>query len=162
MCHPAALAIGGTAMQAWGQYQSAMAQRRAAEMQQRIGRGLAADAETRGAFDVAQHYQQVARAQGTQRAMLAASGVDVGSGSALDILTDTGAFGDLDARIIRSNAERAAYGHRAQAATGTPPASPWMGAGATLLTGAAQAGDYWVKSRQGGGVGSYGGPQGKR
>ena len=45
---------------------------------------------------------------------MAANGVDLSSGSPLDILGDTAMYGELDALTIRSNAEREAYGYRVQ------------------------------------------------
>lgn len=49
---------------------------------------------------------------GTQRARLAAQGVDVNQGSALDIQADTAAIGELDALTIRNNAALEAWGYR--------------------------------------------------
>ena len=46
---------------------------------------------------------------------LGASGVDVNSGSALDILSDNAAVAALDAKTIRHNAANEAFGYREQA-----------------------------------------------
>lgn len=48
---------------------------------------------------------QTADIKGKQKTGFAASGVDVGSGSPVDILSDTAAFGELDALTIRQGAE---------------------------------------------------------
>lgn len=73
----------------------ALARGREAELQQRRG--------TRGMI-------------GAQRAAIAASGVSVGSGSALDVQTDTAHLGELDALTLRNNAAREAWGFDVQAA----------------------------------------------
>ena len=57
----------------------------------------------------------VKRLIGAQRAAYGAQGVEVDSGSALDVQKDTAAMGELDAIIIRNNAAREAWGYRAQA-----------------------------------------------
>jgi len=50
--------------------------------------------------------------KGNQATTFAASGVDVSSGSPVDILSDTAAIGELDAQTIRSNAEFDAFNLR--------------------------------------------------
>jgi hypothetical protein len=52
--------------------------------------------------------------KGRQRASLAANGVDLGVGSAAEILTSTDVMGEIDANTIQANAIRAAWGHRTQ------------------------------------------------
>lgn len=47
---------------------------------------------------------------------LAGAGVDIQSGTALDILADTRAQSTLDVETIRNNAAREAWGHKTQAA----------------------------------------------
>ena len=54
---------------------------------------------------------------GKQRAMMAASGVEVSSGSALDIQTSTSRQGALNAMTIRNNAWREAWGYKMDAAS---------------------------------------------
>ena len=79
------------------------------ENNRKVALWKAADAKARGAKDEAAHRVKVAALKGRQRSALAASGVELGSGSALDILGDTAALGELDALTIRSNAERESY-----------------------------------------------------
>lgn len=73
---------------------------------------------TAAAGQRASNRQRVATRQtiGAQRAAFAAQGVDVGSGSALDVQADTAELGELDAATIANEAARAALGYRAQAA----------------------------------------------
>jgi hypothetical protein len=53
---------------------------------------------------------------GSQRTALAAQGIDIESGSALDVQADTAAQIDLDIITIRNNAWREAWGYKYQAA----------------------------------------------
>ncbi len=89
------------------------------------GRVIAEDVKERGA--VAEHLQrQEGRGLvGIQRAALASSGVEVDTGTALDITSDTAAIGEFEAQVTRADtartirdtnfqAERAAFGHRTQ------------------------------------------------
>jgi hypothetical protein len=55
-----------------------------------------------------------ANLKGTQRAQLAANGVDLGEGSAANVLTSTDLMGEIDAKTIQSNAVRSAWGYRTQ------------------------------------------------
>jgi hypothetical protein len=53
---------------------------------------------------------------GSQRASFAAQGIDIGDGSAQDVVSNDAALGELDALAIRNNARRQAYGYQTQAA----------------------------------------------
>lgn len=75
----------------------------------------AADAKERGDKAAADTRRKYAALQGTQTAALAARGLDISEGSANAILTDTDFFGDYDQRVVRSNAEREAYGFKVRA-----------------------------------------------
>lgn len=76
----------------------------------------AREAVERGQQAEAKKRMEAASLRGRQRAVLAANGVDVNSGSALDIQEDTAGLGELDALTLRSNAEREAIGYRQQGA----------------------------------------------
>lgn len=73
--------------------------------------------ETLFAGDTSADWQRVRTGQavGTQRAVQAANGIDVNSGSAAQLQDDTAMIGELDALTIQNNAAREAYGHRIQA-----------------------------------------------
>jgi len=65
----------------------------------------------------AQNYKtQIKQLIGSQRASMAAQGIDISSGSALDIQVETAELGALDALTIRNNAFREAAGYRIEAA----------------------------------------------
>lgn len=121
----------------------------------------AADATARG--QVAEQQQAAAGAQliGKEKATLAQNGVDVNSGSALDITTDTAGENKLDQLTILSNAERESIGYQnqagsfnSQAALDTAAAdnSSNFGAGVgTALSGAGSVAQKWYNySSQGG------------
>lgn len=55
-----------------------------------------------------------ANLKGSQRASLAANGVDLGVGSAEQILTSTDVLGEIDANTINANAVRSAWGYRTE------------------------------------------------
>src|SRR5690606_15361918 len=59
---------------------------------------------------------QVRRLAGTQRATMAANGIDVGSGTALALVDETYTLGEQGALTIRYNAMNEAWGHRETAA----------------------------------------------
>jgi hypothetical protein len=75
----------------------------------------AADAIARGEQEVDVFSAKVRRAEGSQRAALAANGVLVDSGSALDLVEETGELGRLDALNIRATAAREALNFESQA-----------------------------------------------
>jgi len=96
----------------------------------------AQDAKDRGAKEEAAFRTKVAQLKGRQKSALAASGVEIGDGSALDILGDTAALGELDALTIRSNAEREAYEQKVNASNLAANAGmKRMGATNSLIAG---------------------------
>ncbi len=128
----AAVAIGG---QVIGGFQKAAADRQAASAQQQAYEAKAKESQYQA--QVAENNRQtseqnarVAAAAGEQQAFnkgmetrqkvggivagQAASGVDVSSGSALDVKSSTQELGQVDALTIRSNAAREAYGYQVQ------------------------------------------------
>jgi hypothetical protein len=112
----AQLAIGaaGTYTQAQAQRSAARFEERRLEMNARLAAIQAEDARVRGeqAVDVSQ--ASTRRLLGSQRAALAAQGIDVASGSALDVQEATAGLGAMDALTIRNNAVREAWGFRMQ------------------------------------------------
>ena len=121
-------------------FNAAVAERDAAVSEQQ-----AADASERGMIAEKQHRLRISGLQSTQRSLFAASGVQVGAGSPLDVAASTAFAGESDALTIRLNAAReaAAFQGRAQGFRAT--SSLLRGrrvntggvAGRTLLTGVA-------------------------
>jgi hypothetical protein len=156
-----------TAVGVYGQIQAGQAQAGQARYQAQVAENnriiaeqQAKDAEMRGQMAEDARRQQTRALIGRQRTALAANGVMVDDGSALDITSDTAAQGEIDALTLRANAAREAYGYRAQGtnfladaglqrarADAAIPAS-MVGAGATLLSGAGTVGDRWLTYRR--------------
>lgn len=75
----------------------------------------ATDAERRGQIAANRQRSQTRQTVGAQRAALAAQGLSLDSGTAVDLQADTSYFGELDALTIRNNAAREAWGYTSQA-----------------------------------------------
>lgn len=58
---------------------------------------------------------KTAHVKSAQRAAMAANGIDLGSDSALNVLTTTDVMGEIDANTLQANAVRSAWGYRVQA-----------------------------------------------
>ena len=111
-------------------------------------RRQAQDAIARGEEDVTRYEQDVAQLLGQQRAVTAASGVDVNTGTAADLKAQTERFADMDVATIRRNAEREAFGLRQSGemqARGlrNQAAGAFLNAGSTLLTAGVDAWQTW-------------------
>jgi hypothetical protein len=124
MCVPilTAVAIGGLALSAWGGYQEGKAQEDAAKYSAAVDRNNATLKDQQaeqvskiGAIEEERHRRKVQQAIGGQRAALAANGLDLSSGTPLDLVTETAALGEEDALNIRFNAAREAWGFREEA-----------------------------------------------
>ncbi len=96
-----------------------------------------------------------ANLKSTQQASLAANGIDLGEGSAANVLTSTDVLGKIDANTIAANAVREAWGYRTQgtsyqidaiqrnsAADGLSAA---QGGFSSLLGGAGQVAQGWYQ-----------------
>lgn len=81
----------------------------------RIADISADDAIKRGESDAKAHRRRVRLQIGEQRAAMAAQGLDLESGSALDIQKDTAGFGAEDELTIKNNAFREAWGYKVKA-----------------------------------------------
>jgi hypothetical protein len=167
MCElTAILAIGSAVIGGIGQMQQANAQADAAaynaqiaDMNAQISQNRARDAVERGMTEEQQKRQQVARIKGSQMAAMAANGMDIGFGSALDTLVDTAMLGELDALTIRQNSERESYDFKVQAANQTAQGNlnrmeassartgGYLAAAGTILGGAGNAYKSWSASR---------------
>lgn len=156
MCAPAAVllpwAIGamavGTGVSVYGQVQAGRAQRKVANYNARVQEIAARDAEHRGRIEEGKQREGTARLLAAQRARLAAGGVDIDSGSALELLTGTAEVGEMDALTIRSNAAREVWGLRTGAGLTRAEGQHAYTAGvlggiSTAASGAAQTFGFW-------------------
>lgn len=140
--------VAGTAVGVIGQVQQAKAQENAANFRTKQERMLAEDALARGAQQEQAQRRKTAALMGRQRAVMAASNVDLGSGSPLAILGDTAALGELDAQVIKDNARRQENFHNTNAKLSTMEAdnartAGFFGAVGTALGGATMLADKW-------------------
>jgi hypothetical protein len=109
-----AQAVSG-AMSGYATYQAGKSEEEQLAFERDRARQLAIDATTRGASDSARAAAAGTNAVSENQVALAGSGVDVQSGTALDILEGTRAASALDVETIRNNARREAWGHKTQA-----------------------------------------------
>lgn len=104
----------GTATKAVGGFQEGQDQRKYFNKQAQLADWQALDAEQRGKVEEKKMRRQTNQTIGSERVNAAAQGVDVNSGSALDVQADAAYLGELDALTIRKNAAKEAWGYRVQ------------------------------------------------
>lgn len=166
MCSLALAATGfqaaGAGMSVMGAYNQSRATKAGYEYQAAVERNNAVLATQRSA-DAIRRGQQAEGAQrlkgaqvaSAQRARLAANGVSLDEGSALNLLQDTEYMTDVDALTIRDNAKREAWGFQVQSqnasnngqmlATRASNESPLFNAGTALISGAGMVADGWYR-----------------
>ncbi len=158
MCGPAALAGASAAVGAAGQIVGGIGQAQQYRYQAKIDRhnaGLAND-QARDSIETTnleaqRRYRELSQIKGAQIAGMAANGVDLNFGSAVDIQRDTAMIGAEDVgQIYKGGNERTrgfeinAFNYRSSAAANQAKAkgaitSALFGAAATALGGASQA-----------------------
>lgn len=116
-----ALQVGSLAFGAMSAYQQSASTKASMEYQSAVARNnaitaeyQAQDAVKRGEVAEAEQRRRTAMMKGSQTARLAANGLDISEGSALNILSDTDWMGEQDALTVRDNASREAWGLRQQ------------------------------------------------
>ena len=158
--------LGGL-LGAKGSYDSAQASKTAYAIQAAVAQENArvSQEQARLALEAGTVNEQTVRLKtagmfGAQRTAMAANGIDLGEGTATDILTTTKYMGERDALTVRDNAARAAWGYRVQANNQLNQASaysvagsainPTMAAAGSLLsTAGSVAGSWYGMSKQG-------------
>lgn len=119
MCNPAAafwvasavLTVGAGMYQADATKKAGEAQVEVARRNEATEKQKAELANEIGRIEEEKHRAQVRQMLGSQRATMAANGLDLSSGTALAITDQTAAFGETDAATIRYNAAREAWGY---------------------------------------------------
>lgn len=154
--------IGGAAVRAFGAYGAEDGRRasyrysaESARANAEIANWQAAESLRRGEQTKVALGIKTGKLKGSQRASLAARGIDIGEGSALDILTSTDYMYQTDIATATTNAEQEAWGHRMRArnyqreagyfedaAEGT---SPFAAAAGSLLTDAGRVASSWYR-----------------
>ena len=115
--------IAGMVMSAMSSYQQSKAQQASMDYQADVAHNnaitaeyQAQDAVKRGEVAEAEQRRRTSMMKGSQTARLAANGLDISEGSALNILSDTDWMGEQDALTVRDNASREAWAYRQQGA----------------------------------------------
>lgn len=172
MCYPLVIMAVAAAVSAYGVAQQAKAQKDTADYQSQVAEGNAkvSAIQSRMAIEDGAKAEQNQRLKnaalfGDQRASMAASGMDLGEGSANEILTSTKFMGERDALTIRDNAARRAWGFEVQGqnqgnnagfyATAASNINPGMAGATSLLSSAASM--YGAKGMSAPGGASAGG-----
>lgn len=124
MCTPAVALVAmaaATAVSAYSSIQQGKAANAQAEYQAQVSKNnqvmanyQAEDALRRGKLEERRQRLRTERLKGEQRAAFASNNVALDQGSPLDVLEQTAGEGELDALIIRHNAEREAIARRFQ------------------------------------------------
>lgn len=150
----------GAGFSAVGAYNTAKSQQAALEAQAQVAANNAQlatwqgeDSLQRGQVAASGATMKTGQQVGSQRAALAANGVDLSMGSAQNIITDTEFIGKVDANTIQDNAAREAWGYRMQsrnytdqaraARAGASNINPWLAAGTSLLSSATSVAGKW-------------------
>lgn len=107
--------IGTAFAQSSAQKSAGIYQQSVYESNQRLAEIQAKDAITRGDTEARKSLQNTRVLIGAQRAAMAAQGLNLEDGSALDIQQETAGIGAMDALDIKNNAWREAWGYKVQA-----------------------------------------------
>lgn len=163
MCEPTTILMGvGLAAGAYGSYQQAEGQKALAGYNSQVAANnvtmseyAAQDATRRGEEEVAAIRRNADMLKGSQRASMAARGLDLAEGTAAELQDQTDFFALTDTATARNNAAREAWSARAQGANYSGESAmqratarninPLMAAGTTLLTGAGQVASRWYQ-----------------
>jgi len=163
----ASVGAAGTAMSALGAMNQAQAAKDQARYQAAIQRNnqivaerQAADTLKRGKEAADAQREKARQLKSRQLVMLAGQGVDVSSGSSVDLLADTAELGEFDAQKIEGNAARQSHSQKIQAANFGSQAglfqaksdaqSPLFAGTSTLLSGVGSVAAKWYTPTTGG------------
>lgn len=158
---------GGAAMGTVGTYYSAKSAKLSLQSQARMDELNAELAEKAAQVELANGQRQAqgvkmktAQLKSAQRATMAANGIDLGSDTAVNILSTTDYMGEVDANTVEANSVRSAFGYRAQAVNSSNNASsarasargisPVGTATGTLLSSAGQVAGSWYSLNKAG------------
>ena len=145
-----AISAGGAIMGAIGQSQQASYAAQVAENNRRTTEQQANETANNTALEAQRRYRALAQTKGQQQAAMAANGVDINFGTAVDLSRDTAMIGAEDVgQIYRAGNEKLkgfdvqAQNYAAEAAAGRAKASGalvtgFLGAAGTALGGASQ------------------------
>lgn len=143
-----AASIGSTVLSAYSGYQQAKVNQAVARNNAAVSEQQAQDAHRRGEQEAIDVARRGAALKSTQRATMAARGLDLGFGTAQDLQDQTDFFAQTDAGMARHNAAKEAWGRRVQGANYQAEADnikPGLYATGSLLSGASQVASKWYR-----------------
>lgn len=148
MCWVALIPLAAAAFSASGTMKAGADAKEAGAINAQIGRIQAVDALSRGGIEEDRYRRQIAQVAGAQKAEIGARNVKGGTGTALDLLSDTAQIGEEDALTIRNESAREAWGYRWKADESSRYGKSMYRnaqaqAGSTLLTGGSKAYGIW-------------------
>lgn len=150
MCEPTtimlALSVASAAAAAKGQYDQNKFQSGVAKNNATMAERQARDAERRGEEEAQRINRQTSQLKGSQRASLAARGLDLGAGTPGDLIDQTDFFGATDAAMARTNGRTEAWMRRGQGANFSAEAAnsnATQAAGLSLLGSAGNVAGKW-------------------
>lgn len=138
--------IGGIAAQGQANYEAGIASNNAIYAQR-----AATQAQAAGDKAYVQQQQGLAQAKGQQIAAMAANGVDLSSGSALDVQKDTSVLGAADGQNVRDQTAQRVQGYQIDASNYTAEAAADRSKGQGALIGGVLGGASTLL----GGIGSF-------
>lgn len=109
--------VGAYAAKTQAEYARANAafQQAQAEINARYAEMQAEEVVLRGDKEASEYQKKVSKVVGSQRAALAAQGIEVDSGTAVDLQQEAAETGALDVQTIKNNAWRQAFGYKQEA-----------------------------------------------
>lgn len=157
----------GAGVSAIGAYSSAKSQRIGlegqaafADLNARLSEKSAQQELAKGQAAVASTTRRAGEVKSAQRTAMAANGIDLGEGSAAEVLTSTDILKEEDVDTLTANAVRAAWGQRIEATNyknealtkraGARSISPLMAGATSLLGSSAQIASSWYSMNKGG------------
>lgn len=145
------MAVAGGVSSTVGSYYSALGDKRALQLQAQMADRNALHAYSAGTEQASNVLQRGAQIESSQRASMAANGVDLTEGSPAAVLASTEVMRQNDANTTINNAMQEAFGYRAEAMTKRAAAdaiSPGMAAGATLLDQASKVASQYTLGKK--------------
>lgn len=145
--------IAGGVTSAAGSYYSAKAQQSAMAFNARMAERTAQSVLDQGNREIGRLTLKAGRIKSSQRAAMAANGVDLGTGSAAETLASTDLMKEIDANQIAANATRSAWGYRTESIMQQAKAdsiSPFGEMAGSLLGSATSVASSWYKFKQAG------------
>ncbi len=142
----------GSALSAYGSIQQGRTAAAVGRNNQIMAEYAAQDAQRRGEEDAQAVRRKADQLKGTQRATMAARGLDLNAGTAADLLDSTDFFSEVDQNTARYNAKRDAWSSRAQGAQAAAQGRAArqqgnLAAFGTLLGTTGQVADKWYANK---------------